>query len=115
MRDRQPKHRQMRAEQRVLARRKESRAGLPAIIVVCEGRKTEPQYIRGLCEAKRINLANVNLVAGDNETDALSLVRKAQTHFRADNDYDAVFVVCDDDGAPLESACQQARRITSGI
>jgi hypothetical protein len=109
MRDRQPKHRQMRAEQRALARRKESRAGLPVILVVCEGRKTEPHYIRGLCEAKRINLANVTLISGDHETDAISLVRKAQAHLKADNDYDAVFVVCDDDGAPLDSARRQAQ------
>jgi hypothetical protein len=109
MRDGQPKHRQMRAERRTLARRKASRAELPAILVICEGRKTEPHYIRGLCEAKRINLANVNVIAGDHETDGMSLVRKAQAHFRADNDYDAVFVVCDDDGAPLDRARQLAQ------
>ena len=73
------------------------------------GRETEPHYIRGLCDSKRINLANVHIIHGNHETDAVSLVRKAQMHFRADNDYDAVFVVCDDDGAPLDRAHQQAQ------
>jgi len=109
MRDNQPKHRQLRAEQRQLARRKASRAGLPAVLIFCEGRKTEPQYIRGLCEARRINLANVRVIFGDHETDAASLVRKAQALFKADNDYDRVFVICDDDRAPLDRARKEAR------
>jgi len=51
----------------------------------------------------------VTLIAGDHETDPESLVRKAHAQFRADNDYDAVLVLCDDDGLPLDAARQQAR------
>ena len=57
MRDNQPKHRQMRKEQRRLARQKASREGLPAILVVCEGRETEPNYVDGLRAHLRINAA----------------------------------------------------------
>ncbi len=104
MKENQPKHRQLRKEQRKLARRKASREGYPAILIVCEGRETEPNYIRGFCESRRINLANVTLCAGSYETDAVSLVGIAQRRFSADPDYDGAYVTCDDDGGDLEEA-----------
>jgi hypothetical protein len=110
MRENQPKHRQMRKEQRRLARQKASREGMPSVLIVCEGRQTEPNYIAGLCAAKRVNLAALRIHPGDNATDAVALVRKAQRIFNADRDFDRVFVVCDDDGAMLERARGIARR-----
>jgi hypothetical protein len=104
MRDNQPKHRQMRKEHRKLVRQKASRDGMPSILIVCEGRETEPNYIAGLCAAKRINLAAVDIRLGDTATNAAALVRKAQRIFKADRDYDRVFVVCDDDGVGLAEA-----------
>lgn len=98
MRDNQPKHRQMRKEQRRLARQKASREGLPAVLIVCEGRETEPNYILGLCEHLGVNPAAITLIRGDSVTDAAGLVRKAQQRFRVDGYYDRVYVVCD--GAP---------------
>ena len=90
MRDNQPKHRQMRKEQRRLARRKASLEGLPSMLVVCEGRETEPNYIDGLREHLRINAAAVHIEHGDSVTDPVGLVRKAQKHFKGDRDYDFV-------------------------
>jgi hypothetical protein len=110
MKENQPKHRQLRKEQRKLARRKASRAGFPAILIVCEGRETEPIYIRGFCESRRINLAGVSLCAGTHETDAVSLVRIAQRRFAADPDFDCVYVVCDGDATSLERAAALAAR-----
>lgn len=108
MRDNQPKHRQMRKEQRKLARQKASREGLPALLVVCEGRETEPNYIRGLCQHWRINEAAVRVISGDTITDPTGLVRKAQQRFRADGPYDRVYVVCDGDASTLADARQLA-------
>ena len=62
MRDNQPKHRQMRKEQRRLDRKKASRQGLPAVLIICEGRETEPNYIDGLRDFLRINAAAVHVV-----------------------------------------------------
>lgn len=87
-----------------MARRKASRAGLAAILIVCEGRETEPNYIYGLCDSHGINRANVTVVPGDGETDALRLVRKALTRFALDRDFDAVYVVCDCAGEDLAGA-----------
>lgn len=104
MRDNHPKRRQLRREGRRLRRQKASRAGLPAILIVCEGRETEPNYLYGLCDARGINRANVTIVAGDGDTDAIRLVRKARQRFAIDRDFDAVFVVCDCAGEDLSAA-----------
>ncbi len=77
---------------------------MAALLIVCEGRETEPNYLNGFCDAKRINHANVTIVRGDGETDALSLVRKAQRRFEIDRDFDRVFVVCDCENEDLSSA-----------
>ena len=110
MRENQPKHRQLRRISRRLARKKASRAGLPAIFVVCEGRETEPNYVLGSCDALGINRANVIVVAGDGETDAVRLVQKAQRRFEVDRDFDAVFVLCDCAGEDLAPARELAAK-----
>lgn len=110
MRDNQPKHRQMRKEQRRIARQKASRGGLPAILVVCEGRETERNYIDGLRDHLRINAAAVHIEAGDSVTDPVGLVRKAQKLFKSDRDYDLVFVICDGDSNHLAVARALAAR-----
>jgi hypothetical protein len=104
VRENHPKQRQLRREGRRLRRHKATRAGLPAILIVCEGRETEPNYLYGLCDARGINRANVTVVAGDGDTDALRLVKKAQKRFAVDRDFDAVFVVCDCAGEELANA-----------
>ncbi len=110
MQDNQPKHRQMRKEQRRLARHKASREGLPAVLVVCEGRETEPNYIDGLREHLRINAAAVHIVRGDSVTDPIGLVRKAKKLYAGDRDFDLVYVVCDGDSQHLAAARELAAR-----
>jgi hypothetical protein len=104
VRDNQPKHRQRRRAEQRLARRKASRASLPAILIICEGQETEPNYLGGYCDARGINRANVRIVPGDGDTDAVRLVRKAHKRFAVDRDFDAVFVVCDCAGEDLTKA-----------
>lgn len=111
MRDNQPKHRQMHKEQRKLARHKGARMGMPAVLVVCEGRETEPNYIEGLCEHLGTNSAAIAVVRGESVTDPVGLVRKAQRRFTADGGYDLVYVVCDGDAPRLADARQLAQRI----
>jgi hypothetical protein len=110
MRDNQPKHRQMRQEQRRLARRRASRAGLPSVLIVCEGRETEPNYIDGLRDHLRINAAAVHIEPGGSVTDPIGLVRNAQRRYKADGDYDFVYLVCDGDSNQLTAARQLAAR-----
>ena len=104
MRDKQPKERQMRKQQRMLARREASLEGLPAVLIVCEGRETEPNYIEGLCAAYNVNLAAIDIRRGRTGTDTMSLVRTAQSAFEGDRDFDRIFVVCDSEGPVLSAA-----------
>jgi hypothetical protein len=117
MRDNQPKHRQMRRERRRLARQKASRAGLPSVLILCEGRETEPNYLDGLRDYLRVNAAAVHIEAGDSVTDPVGLVRRAQQRHRSDRSYDLVYVVCDGDSNRLAAAralAQRALRNTAG-
>lgn len=108
MKDSQPKHRQAARERARLDCRLASRAGLPTALIVCEGRCTEPSYLRGLCEHLGVNAANANIQTGSYKTDALSLVRDARARFRANQEYDHVFVVLDGDQAHLDKARHEA-------
>src|ERR1700678_1207791 len=110
VRENHPKQRQLRREGWRLHRHRATRAGLPAILIICEGRETEPNYLYGLCDARGINRANVTIVAGDGDTDALRLVKKAQKRFAVDRDFDAVFVVCDCAGEELAGAIALAAK-----
>jgi hypothetical protein len=49
-------------------------------------------------------------VAGDEETDALRLVRKARRRFEVDRDFDAVVVICDCAGEDLDHAQREAAK-----
>jgi RloB-like protein len=113
MRDNQPKHRQAKRHQRKLERRRASRQGMNAILIVCEGAETEPNYIRGLCESNRVNMAAVDLRRGDKATDPVSLVRKARQIFERDPTFDRVFVVCDGDGNVDEARALAEQRLRS--
>ena len=64
-------------------------------MIVCEGRKTEPNSIDGLRENLRINAAAVRIERDDSVTDPVGLVRKAQKRFKDDRDIDCVCAVCD--------------------
>ncbi len=112
MRDNQPKHRQMRKEQRKLARRKGALEGLPSVLIVCEGRETEPNYIEGLCEHLGVNRAAIKVIRGESVTDPVGLVQKAQRLFKADGGYDLVYVVCDGDAPLIAEARDLAQKKT---
>lgn len=112
MRDNQPKHRQMRKEQRKLARRKGALEGLPSVLIVCEGRETEPNYIDGLCEHLGVNRQAVKVIRGGSVTDPVGLVKKAQRLFKEDGGHDLVYVVCDGDAPHLAEARQLAQKKT---
>lgn len=110
MRDNHPKRRQMRREAHKVARRKATRQGLSSILIVCEGRETEPNYIRGLCGHLGVNMAAVRVIPGDNDTTPAGLVRKAQGVFTEDGGYDYAYVICDGDTGGLAEARAVAQK-----
>lgn len=104
MRENHPKQRQLRRAAHKIAREKATRQGLPSLLIVCEGRETEPNYILGLCAHLEVNMAAVRVVNGGNKTNPIDLVRKARQLFTDDGGYDLVYVVCDGDVAGLAEA-----------
>ena len=67
-------------------------------MIVCEGEKTEPEYLRGLRKACDLNPANIKIVSADGN-DPVSIVREAiQTYRSNPGEFDRVFCVFDRDG-----------------
>jgi hypothetical protein len=110
LRENHPRLRQILKQHRKLSRHIGRRAGLPAYLIVCEGRQTERNYILGFCDRHGINRANVTIETGGNATSALQLVRQARRRFDRDRDFDAVFVVCDRDCQDLAIARDHAEK-----
>ncbi|MBE5314463.1 MAG: RloB domain-containing protein [Xanthomonadales bacterium] len=69
------------------------------VLIVCEGEKTEPNYLRELIEHHRLSTANVT-ITGDSGSAPTSVVEYAIELFDKDPDYNAVFCVFDRDGHP---------------
>lgn len=75
-----------------------TRAQYDVVLIVCEGEKTEPEYLKGLRRACELNPANIEILAADGN-DPVSIVREAIDAFRnASGEFDRVFCVFDRDG-----------------
>ena len=66
------------------------------VLIVCEGRKTEPLYFKGLQSIHRVTSANISVVSPA-ATDPLSLVNYAERKASA-SEYSSVFCVFARDG-----------------
>lgn len=75
-----------------------SRESYDAVLIVCEGEKTEPEYLKGLQRACRLSNANITILPADG-SDPVGIVRHALKLFqRAEGAYDRVYCVFDRDG-----------------
>ncbi|MBN4079239.1 RloB domain-containing protein [Beggiatoa alba] len=85
---------------RKLARRKPRRAPYDKVLIVCEGKKTEPNYFEELKDHYGLSSANV-AVTGDCGSSPMSVVNHAQDLFResekAGDAFDRAFCVIDKD------------------
>ncbi|MCG2738688.1 MAG: RloB family protein [Syntrophaceae bacterium] len=78
-------------------REKAKRAPYERILIVCEGKKTEPYYFRGLCQDLRLNPKNVVIEDKKSGLDPKSLVTFAVETFKKGRDFDRVYCVFDKD------------------
>jgi hypothetical protein len=76
--DNQPKHRQ---EQRDLRRRAAVRQAFERLLIVCEGEKTEPQYLNEIRQDLRLATAHVQVQPGHFGTEPLQVVQYAEYLF----------------------------------
>lgn len=86
-------------DEKSLRRRGPVRAPYDYVLIVCEGSKTEPNYLRAMIKALRLSSANV-VVSGDGGSAPQTVVADAIRLFGQDPNYDRVYCVFDKDGHP---------------
>ncbi len=84
---------------RELTRRVATRPERRRILIVCEGKKTEPRYFRAVRRKLRLTTTEVRI---DDEGDSapISVFRYGKKEFERDGDFDAIFFVFDRDTHP---------------
>ena len=78
-------------------REKARRAPYERILVVCEGKKTEPNYFKDLRKAFGLNPMNVVIADKKHGLDPMSLVEYALDEYKKESDYNHVYCVFDRD------------------
>ena len=93
-------HKRKSRRARDLSRRKSSRESYDRILIVCEGSKTEQNYLRELVDYLKLSSANIE-VDGDRGSSPVSVVSHAKRRYSAEKKkgdaYDRVFCVFDKD------------------
>lgn len=82
-----------------LKRRGPQREPYDRVLIVCEGAKTEPNYLNELVRAYRLSSANIE-VTGEGGSAPMSVVEHAIKRFEEDPDFDRIFCVIDRDQHP---------------
>lgn len=92
-----------------LARGQSKQEPYDRVLIVCEGSKTEPNYLRELIAHCQLSSANVQ-ITGEGGSAPISVVDHAIKLFDKDPDYNAVFCVFDRDAHDsFEAAVQRVR------
>lgn len=92
-----------------LRRRAPRREPYDRVLIVCEGSKSEPNYLKELIARYRLSSANV-VITGDSGSAPKSIVDHAIKQFARDADYDSVFCVFDRNGhSTFDEAVQRVR------
>lgn len=107
-RDRHPKLRQAAK----LARKKPSRCSHDRILIICEGKKTEPQYFTEIRQYYRLNTAYVSILQSDYGTSPQQVVDYARDKCLETNQWEQVFCVFDrDDHLSFNTALQSIKAL----
>ena len=79
------------------ARRIPTRRSRDRVLIVCEGRKTEPNYLREIVRDLGFTSADVEICGNECDSAPMDVVEYALLRFREDPDVDKVFCVFDKD------------------
>ena len=102
----------MRRTEASYARRGPSREPYASVLIVCEGGKSEPNYLFGLVSTYRLSSANIRITPADG-TDPVSVVKYAQELY-VEGKYDRVYCVFDRDEHPnYDEALQLIARLAN--
>ena len=93
-------HKRKARRARDFRRRKSSLKSYDRALIVCEGSKTEQNYLRELIDCLKLSSANIEVV-GDRGSSPISVVKYAKRRYRKEKNngdtYDRVFCVFDQD------------------
>ncbi len=104
MREDHPHQRRLAQNRHKHERRSALRATRATALIVCEGKCTEPYYLRALLALLGISAASAVIVPGQAHADPVAVVTRARERFTQAPEFDKVFVVIDGDQANLDSA-----------
>ena len=91
-----------------------SREPYDVVLIVCEGRKSEPNYFSGLRSAYGLSSVNVRVLPPPGQ-DPMSIVNFAIQQLDRDKEYDRAYCVFDRDGhAGFDAAVQAVRESKYG-
>ena len=102
----------LRHPRRRLARSGPKREPYDRVLIVCEGKRTEPLYFQGLADRYRLSMMNIVIVGSG--SDPRTVVRKAKElrsrESRHGEKYDRVYCVFDrNEHKNFKDACKEAR------
>ncbi len=82
---------------RDLRREKPKRAAHDRVLIVCEGSKTEPNYLDEIRQAARISSVDVHVIPSALGTEPKQVVESAEAEFKRTKGYEKVYAVFDRD------------------
>lgn len=108
----QKSRQQSRRKSRDLSRKTQSREPYKMVLIVCEGKKTEPLYFQDLIRHEKLSSVNISVISGKG-TDPVSVVETAIAEKEKQQKYlpyDEIYCVIDrDTHAKFDEAQQLAR------
>ena len=103
-------HKRKKRKAESLRRRRAMKAPYDVILIVCEGKKTEPNYFSELKKAFRLSNANVRICGRG--ADPLSVVNFAIASFKQEPEFDRIYCVFDRDRhTTYDAALDKVRRV----
>jgi len=98
-----------------LRRKNGQRAPYDRVLIICEGAKTEPNYLKEIRDDYRLTTANIEILGKECGSDPLSVINYAIQRFNKDKGYNRVYCVVDrDKHATFNDAMDKLRRTRLG-
>jgi RloB-like protein len=68
------------------------------VLIVCEGAKTEPNYLDEIRQTERLSAVNLKIMQSARGTEPQQIVESADDEYKRDRGYDRIYVIfdCDD-------------------
>jgi hypothetical protein len=93
-------HRRKAKKVAALRREAQKREPYDVVLIVCEGGKTEPNYLKELRDAFKLSTANIRIAGDECGSSPRSVVNFALTEYRREKKYNRIFCVFDRDRHP---------------